>query len=84
MNNVISYKMTLVSCNWFNCTATLTYSNYDKPPETTVELIKKMLTLNELNIDADTFGKVKSEVKLNFITNGNDNTFTTIKYLLAR
>ena len=84
LNSVIQYKIGLISCNWLNCVATLTYSNYDKPPESVLDLVKKMISLNNLDIDDDTFGKVKSQVKINFITNGNDNTLTTVKYLLAR
>lgn len=84
INNVIQYKISLVSCNWINCIANLTYSNYGKPPESTLELIKKMLSMNGLTIDPETFGKVQSQVRLNYITNGNENVLTAVKYLLAR
>ena len=47
-------------------------------------IIKSMLASNGLNIDKDTFEAVTTPVKLNYITNGNDNSITSIEYLLGK
>lgn len=82
-DNIITYNIHLVSVNWFNLQANLAFSNYGKKPETILDLVKTMLSLSDLNIDNNTFDQVKTDVKINFITNGNDTAETTIKYLLA-
>ena len=81
---IITYRMKLVSTRWFNCVGNISYSNYDKPPETVFELIKTVLGLNDLDIDPETFDKVKTTVKLNYITHGNDTSLSAVKYLLSR
>lgn len=80
----ITYKIDLVSVNWFKCISNLSFSNYSSEPQQIFDVIKSMLTLNQLNIDQESFDKVKSSVKINYVTNGNDNTFTTVKYLLDK
>jgi hypothetical protein len=40
--------------------------------------------MNELKTDKDTFDNSQCPVKINYITNGNDNTLTTVKYLLSK
>lgn len=82
--SIISYRMHLVSVNWFKLIGNITYSNYSKRPETVIDLIKTAFALNNLNVGKETFDKVKTEVKLNYVTNGNDNTLTMIKYLLSK
>jgi len=83
-NNIITYCIHLVSVNWFKLIGNISYSNYSRRPETVIELIKTALALNGLEVDKETFDKVKTDVKMNFITNGNDNTLTVIKHLLSR
>lgn len=80
----ITYKLYLVSINWFKLIGNISYSNYSKRPETIIELIKKSLTLNSLNIDEKSFNSIKTNVKINYITNGNDNSISMIKYLLSK
>ena len=43
-----------------------------------------MIKLAELEVDENTFSVVKSDVKLNYITNGNDTVASCIKYLLSK
>lgn len=83
-NNIITYRLHLVSVNWFKLIGNISYTNYSKRPETIIELIKTALALNGLDVDKETFDKVKTDVKINYITNGNDNSITMIKYLLSK
>lgn len=84
VGNDIVYKVMMVSTNWFSSMATLTYSNYGQKPETILEIIKKVLVLNGLRVDDKSFNQAKTDVRLNYITNGNQNVETAIKYLLTR
>jgi hypothetical protein len=43
-----------------------------------------MLAVNDLIVDSDSFDGIQSDVKINYITNGNDNTISAIKYLLSK
>jgi hypothetical protein len=69
--------------NWFNCIATIRYSNYGKDKETPLQIIKNILVDNNLKVD-DSFDKVQTNVKINYITNGNQNILTAIDYLLSK
>ena len=83
-NHIITYKLSLLSVNWIKCIKNISYSNYQYEPQPIFDIIKSMLSINELNVDKDTFESVSSPVKLHYITNGNDNTITTINYLLGK
>ena len=83
-DNIISYKLHLMSVNWFKLIANISYSNYGKRPETIIDLIKTAFALCNLNVGKETFDKVKTDVKISYITNGNDNAMTMIKYLLSK
>lgn len=83
-HNVITYKVSFVSSNWFKAIANISYSNYGKRPETLFDLIKTALQLNELKIDDKSFDEVKTNVKINYITNGNENSISMVKYLLSK
>lgn len=82
--HTIDYKIDLISMNWINCIENVTYSNYDKPPMEIFDIIKACFAQKELMIDKTTFDEIKSNVNLNYITNGNDNVFTVVKYLLNK
>lgn len=83
-NHNITYKLSLVSANWLKCSHTINFSNYKREPEPIFDIIKSMLSINDLRIDKDSFQSVISPVKLNYITNGNDNSITAINYLLGK
>ena len=80
----ITYKLKLVSANWWKCNSNLVFSNYGSKPESIIQLMKKLLVQKKLVVDEDSFSKVVTQVKMNYIANGNDNLFTSIPYLLAR
>lgn len=80
----VIYKIHMISQNWMNLVSNITYSNYGKKPEQIFKIIKNILKLAELDVDDKTFDDVKSDVKLSYITNGNDTPVTCIKYLLSK
>lgn len=82
--HVITYKLSLMSSNWMKCIKHLQFSNYGQRPQPAVDIIKAMLSMNGLTVDKESFERAGSQVKLNYITNGHDNTFTTVKWLLAK
>ena len=78
------YKLQLVSSNIFKCLTVLNYTNYAKEPEKIFDIVKKLISQAELTPDGDTFGQVCSPVKMFYITNGNDNLLTSVKYLMNK
>lgn len=80
----ITYKIHLVSSNWYKLAATVDYTNYQQEPMTTFDILKACLAANDLLINKDMFELVTSEVKLNYITNGNDNLFSIFDYLMHK
>lgn len=83
-NHIITYKLSLVSVNWLKCINNISFSNYNTQPQPIFDIVKSMLSTNGLNIDKNTFETVKSPVKINYITNGNDNSITAVNYLLGK
>lgn len=80
-----SYKLTLLSINWLNCLGIIQYSNYNlKEPVELFQIIKSMLVYNNLTVNEETFDQIKSSVKLRYITHDNDNTLTSVRYLLNK
>ena len=82
--NVFRYKLQLVSSNIFKCLSVLNYTNYAKEPEKIFDIVKKLIGQAELTPDGETFGQVTSPVKMFYITNGNDNLLTSVKYLMNK
>ncbi len=82
--NVFKYKLQLVSANIFKMLSVLNYTNYHKEPEKIFDIIKALISQAELKIDGQTFGQVVSPVKMFYITNGNDNLLTSVKYLMNK
>ena len=80
----VIYKLHMISSNWINLTSIIDYTNYSKNPEQIFKIIKNILSDAQLEIDDKSFDEVKSEVKINYITNGNDTVLTCIKYLLSK
>lgn len=78
------YKLQLVSSNIFKCLTVLNYTNYAKEPEKIFDIVKKLISQADLTPDGDTFGQVVSPVKMFYITNGNDNLLTSVKYLMNK
>lgn len=84
-NEVITYKMQFTSINMVDCLKTLDYSNYDKGPEPVLDILKNLASgCAGVNVDDETFGSVKQQPSINYITNGNDNLFTASKFLLDK
>lgn len=82
--SIIQYYIDLVSTNWLNCSSNIEFSNYGKEKQSILDIFKECILKNKLKINADSFDKVKTEVKINFISNINDNLFTVTKYLMDR
>lgn len=84
-NEVITYKMTFTSLNVIDCLKTIDYSNYGKGPEPVLDILKALASgCAGVEVDEDTFGAVRQQPKINYITNGNDNLFTASKFLLDK
>ena len=80
----IEYEFSLTSFNWIKLSAKIWFSNFNSPKESIFEIIKKCLVMNQLQYDKDSFDNIKTEVKINYITNANDDVFSVVKYLLNR
>ena len=82
--SIIKYKIDIISLNWFKCAANISFSNYGGKPQPVFDILKSCMAYSNLAIDDNTFGKVKTPVSLNYITQRNDNMFTTMNYLLHK
>ena len=82
--NVVKYRIDIVSSNWFKCASNVQFSNYDKMPESIFDIVKQCISTNDLKIHEETFDLVKTNVKLNYISQSNDNLFTCLKYLFHK
>ena len=82
--NQITYRMTLVSQNWLECISNVRYSNYDRQPEEIFDIVKGMLGQVDLIVHKDTFDAIKSNVKITYATQLNDNVISSIRYLLHK
>jgi len=80
----ITYRLTLVSQNMINCLGNVKYSNYDREPEEIFDIVKGIVKSNDLTIHKETFEAIKSDVKLSYATNDNDNVLTAVRYLLHK
>lgn len=82
--SILQYRIEIVSNNWFNCIANISYSNYDKEPQELFSVLRSCFTLADLKTDDNTFDKIKSSVSLNYITSSNDCVMSIADYLLPR
>lgn len=80
----ISYKMSLMSISWLNCISNITFSNYDKEPESIFDILKACIALSKQKFDKSLFGMIKTDVKMNYITTGNDNLLSITDFLLSK
>jgi len=83
-NEVITYRMQFTSVNTVDCLKTLDYSNYGKGPEPVLDILKNLAVAAGVAVDEETFGSVKQQPRISYITNGNDNLFTASKFLLDK
>lgn len=83
----ITYRIKLVSKNKINCTANVSYSNYaavDEKERSLFNILKTCLVQAGLNVDKTSFDNITAPISLDYITNGNDNVETILKFLLNR
>ena len=79
----VKYRFGLVSQNAFQCRARLDYSNYPGG-EPCLDVVRNCAALAGLEVDQDTFDLVRSPVRLKYLTNGNDDFTTVVKYVLGK
>lgn len=82
--SIVKYEIDFVSNNWFKCIANVDFTNYNRDTEQIFDIFRACLKNNDLIVDDNTFGKVKSSVKTHYITNTNDNLFSIAKYLMHK
>lgn len=81
----IKYRIKLISASIFNMLTQIDYSNYALSAEPTIfEILKDCIVQADLEIDKETFETVQTDVRLSYITNGNDTLASVTKYLLNR
>lgn len=80
----ISYRMELVSSNAYRCQQTVDYSTYSNGQQTVFDILKACLEEAGIETDRDSFDAVKTSVRLDYITNGNDCVLTIAKYLMSK
>ena len=85
--NEILYKLYLISDSWYKLCGDFTFSNYDKAPGSDerkiFNILEQCYSDLELSYNPKTLDN-RSDFELPYITNGNDNAFTTTKYLMNR
>lgn len=82
----VKYKLNLISDFSFNCLLNVNYSNYNnEEPESILEIFKKCLLQCNLPVDTEkSFTEIQTDVKIKYITNGNDNLLTIMKFLFNK
>ena len=88
---VITYKFNLVSQNYYNLVANIQHSTYaskDGPQPILKNLLACLMLDNDKSVpiacDADSFNSSMDDIKTDYITQRNDNKFTTFKYLMDK
>lgn len=81
---IITYKLMFSSPTWMNCIRKMVYTNYGKGKEPLFDIAKAILTQAKFNIDAQSFTNAQSVVKMNYITNDNDDVITCLRYLFNK
>lgn len=82
--SIVSYQINLISTNWFNCIANITYSTYGKGSQEVFSILRSCMQMVNLIPDAQSFDKIKSNVSLDYITTGDDCLLSIFKYLMRR
>ena len=80
----IVYRLSLVSFNKLDGIKILHYSNYNTEPVSIFDILKENIINAGLKVDDDSWDMTTTDVKINYITNGNDNLETIQKYLLNK
>ena len=84
-NEVITYRMQFTSSNMVDCLKTVDYSNYGRGPEPVLDIVRNIASgCAGVPVDDASFGAVKQQPSVSYITNGNDNLFTASKFLLDK
>lgn len=83
-DNYIKYKINFVSLNIYNCLSTIDYSCYGHWNTTILDILRDCIQHVRLKVDQASFDMVKSDVRLDYITNGNDNLFSIFRYLMNK
>lgn len=87
--DVLTYKLELVSASWYKFSSVCQYSNYNlKKPEPITDIICRLM-IDVVGIDhvaTNTFKEApcKTDVCIYYTTTQHDNYFTAINYLLNR
>lgn len=82
--NTLTYKMSLVGKNWYNCTANLNYSTYNTKKTDIFDILKSLIVQSGQVCEPLTSDKIKSGVEIDYITHENDNLLTCFKYLMNK
>ena len=85
--NRVTYRLSLVSRNWFACAKTIDYSTYAGPKKPILEILRTCMAdqgYAGLNVSQASFDEAQVPVEIDYVTNGNDNLFTVKDYLLKR
>lgn len=87
-NGINKYKFYFTSENYVNLNNNVKITTYSKDNENGVSvtsIIREILVNSgRMEIDAASFENYKSQVKINYISNLNDNLFTSIDYLMNK
>ena len=88
---VITYKLNLVSTSYYHLVANVQYSTYasENGPHPILKSLQDCLSMNNNEsmqqlCDAKSFEKSMDSLKLDYITQCNDNKFTVFKYLMNK
>lgn len=84
--DVVKYKINIISENYTNLNKNVHFSNYkdkDKPLIVS-DIIKEILLQSDNEVDETSFSANVSGTKLKYISNVNDNVFSSVNYLLRR
>lgn len=82
--NALTYKLTLIGKNWFNCVSNLTYSTYNTKKTDIFKILQDLIVQSGQLCEKTTFDKIKANVEIDYITQQNDNLISCFKYLLNK
>lgn len=80
----IQYKIHLVGIEWLKLAANVVFSNYGSSKLDIFQILKICLAQNGLEVNEDSFSKVKSKVQIQYATSGSENVMTVFNYLMSR
>lgn len=96
----VTYQISLISVAWYLLCAKIDFSNYplnvpatDKKPRNGYTMIKNFLVnaflpkQDTFNVDTESFdaaAKTANEIEIPFITNGDDNCFSALRYVMDK